>query len=190
MGTPTVQEIAAALYTTPSKAVQTAKEWGDELHDLRGRLQSWAASYRLLAREVEPTFDVEAPFTAKRGNEIHDRVIAEIRSCRARIAELEATLNTPELHDFAKGVVAEAQHQRERWGTDHDAGKTAADWFWLIGHLAGKALHSLVAGNVEKAKHHVITTAATLANWHASISGTDSRMRPGIAPPPGEDGPQ
>ena len=29
-----------------------------------------------------------------------------------------------------------------RWGNDGDAGKTDADWFWLIGYLAGKALHN------------------------------------------------
>jgi hypothetical protein len=56
--------------------------------------------------------------------------------------KLRALLNTPELLDFAKAVQLEAAHQRARWGSDHDAGKTDADWFWLIGYLAGKALHN------------------------------------------------
>lgn len=92
-------------------------------------------------------------------------------------------MNTPELHDFAKGVVAEAQHQRIRWPSDQDAGKTVWDWFWLIGYLAQKAAQSFVAGDRDKALHHLITTAAALANWHAFVSGRHSGFRPGIEPP-------
>ncbi len=98
-------------------------------------------------------------------------------------AILTAHLNTPELEDFAKGAVNEAVHQVERWGTDHDAGKTPTDWFWLIGYLAGKAAASHFAGDVDKALHHCITTAAAMANWHRAIKGTDNRMRPGIETP-------
>jgi hypothetical protein len=101
---------------------------------------------------------------------------------RAGIAELEASINTPETADFMKGVPLEAAHQRERWGVDHDAGKSAFDWFWLIGYLAQKAATSEVRGDVEKAKHHAISTAAALANWHLRLSGGDNRMRPGIDP--------
>ena len=101
----------------------------------------------------------------------------------AALAEArQELLNTPELRDFAAGVQLEAQHQRERWGSDHDAGKTDADWFWLIGHLASKALHARTSGNTDKALHHTISTAAALANWHAAISGADTRVRPGIDP--------
>ena len=91
-------------------------------------------------------------------------------------------LNTPELRNFSEGVTLEALHQRERWGTEHDAGKTPADWFWLVGYLAGKALHAQTSGNTEKALHHTISTAAALANWHAAISGALTAMRPGIDP--------
>lgn len=99
-----------------------------------------------------------------------------------RIAELEAMINTPELHDFSKGVVLEAVHQRARWGTDHDSGKAPADWFWLIGFLAQKAMMSHLAGDADKALHHTITTAAAMANWHAALRG-ETNMRPGIAAP-------
>lgn len=68
--------------------------------------------------------------------------VQELARLRARVAELEAKLNTPEIVDFASAVVLEAAHQRQRWGSDHDAGKTDADWFWLIGYLSGKALHN------------------------------------------------
>lgn len=96
-------------------------------------------------------------------------------------AERESLINTPEVQDFAVGLALEAQHQRERWGSDHDGGKTPADWFWLIGYLAGKCLHAHAEGRVEKALHHAITTAAALANWHAAILGL-TNMRPGIDP--------
>ena len=81
------------------------------------------------------------------------------------------------------GVPIEAAHQRERWGVEHDGGKTPFDWFWLIGYLAQKAASAAVAGDDEKAKHHTISTAAALANWHAQLSGITNAMRPGIAPP-------
>ena len=91
---------------------------------------------------------------------------------------LKALLNAPEIVDFGKAIVLEAAHQRERWGSEHDEGKTCADWYWLIGYLAGKALFSFVAGNREKTLHHIITTAAACCNWHAQILGK-SDMRPG-----------
>lgn len=93
-------------------------------------------------------------------------------------------LNTPELHNFSEGVTLEALHQRNRWGSAHDAGKAPSDWFWLVGYLAGKALHAHASGNTEKALHHTISTAAALANWNAAIAGTDTSMRPGIDPDP------
>jgi hypothetical protein len=80
-----------------------------------------------------------------------------------------AGADKPEVDDFVRGAVSEADHQRARWGADHDGGKTPGDWFWLVGYLAQKALMSAIAGNVEKAKHHCITTAAALALWHAQI---------------------
>lgn len=95
-------------------------------------------------------------------------------------------LGTPQLEDFAQAVVSEAAHQRVRWSAEHDGGKTNADWYWLVGYLAGKCLTSALTGNREKALHHVITTAAACANWHASIVGTDTRMRPGTSPAPPE----
>jgi hypothetical protein len=92
-------------------------------------------------------------------------------------------INTPETADFMAGVPIEAAHQRERWGADHDAGKTPFDWFWLVGYLAQKAASAAVAGDTEKALHHTISTAAALANWHAALTGADTRMVPGAPLP-------
>jgi hypothetical protein len=100
----------------------------------------------------------------------------------ARIRELDAILNTPETDDFFRGVPLEAAHQRWRWPSEQDAGKTPADWFWLVGYLAGKCLHAAIAGNTEKALHHTVSTAAALANWHRCIKGAGN-MRPGIDTP-------
>lgn len=112
----------------------------------------------------------------------------ECEALRAEVDRLRGLLNAPELRDFVSGAVLEAAHQRERFGVDHDAGKGPEDWFWLVGYLAGKALRSAIAGDLEKALHHCISTAAALANWHAALLGADNRMRPGIAPPDGEGG--
>lgn len=108
---------------------------------------------------------------------------ATVRALLDEVERLRATLNTPELHDFTVGVVREAAHQRDRWGSEHDAGKAPADWFWLLGYLGGKALAASLAGNTEKALHHCISSAAALANWHAALSGQHTSMRPGIEAP-------
>lgn len=97
---------------------------------------------------------------------------------REQLLEL---LNTPECESFDLAVPLEAAHQEARWGTEHDAGKNPEDWFWLIGYLAGKALAAFKAGDMEKAKHHCISTAAATRNWHKMIRGGNSAMRPGIS---------
>lgn len=102
-----------------------------------------------------------------------------ITDLQTEIARLNAIINTPQSNDFLRAVSIEAEHQRQRWSSDHDAGKTPADWFWLVGYLGGKALHSHSDNNIEKAEHHIITTAAALANWHLNMFGNTS-MRAGI----------
>lgn len=49
--------------------------------------------------------------------------------------------------------------------------------------ISQKAAEAAVRGDAEKAKHHTISTAAALANWYASLSKVDTRMRPGIETP-------
>lgn len=100
----------------------------------------------------------------------------------AEVEALRAKINTPHTKNFAEAVVLEAVHQRDRWGSAHDAGKAPEDWFWLLGYLIGKALHAAKAGDTEKALHHTISSAAALANWHAALSGPSTDMRPGIDP--------
>lgn len=106
----------------------------------------------------------------------------KLEALQAEVDRLKAERDHPETKDFFKGVPLEAAHQRARWPSEQDAGKSPADWFWLIGYLAGKCLAAHIAGNREKALHHTISTAAALANWHLAIKGA-TIMRPGIDTP-------
>ena len=103
----------------------------------------------------------------------------ELSNAFAEIARLNAIINTPHADDFICAVSIEAEHQRQRWSKKGNAGKAPSDWFWLVGYLAGKALHEHAANNITKAEHHIIiTTAAACANWHRAIFGKTD-MRPG-----------
>lgn len=116
---------------------------------------------------------------------------------------LTALINTPELLDFAKAVHLEACHQEVRWGAEDRELKTPAEWFWLLSHLATRALEhhkeaerlragcaadepnaghaKTIAHHREKAVHHTITAAAVLAHWHASVLGGHLLMHPGVS---------
>lgn len=87
------------------------------------------------------------------------------------VDRLRALINTPATADFIEAVPLEAAHQIERWGPDHDAGKSPWDWFWTCGYLAGKAAQAALTGDLEKAKHHTVTTAALMLNWHRRLAG-------------------
>lgn len=119
--------------------------------------------------------------------EIVGDLLNALEEATAETTRLRSLINTPIVNDWLEGVRIEVPHQQERWGAEHDAGKTPADWFWLVGYLAGKALHAHVAGDQDKAKHHTISTGATLANWWRSIAGQPGPMRPGIDRPIGEE---
>jgi len=85
-------------------------------------------------------------------------------------ARLDALVNNPETENFLRGVQLEAGHQVEKWGEAHDRGKSAENWFWLVGYLAGKCLRAAITGDRTKALHHTISTAAACLNWHKAIS--------------------
>ena len=103
-----------------------------------------------------------------------------------RLQAIEREVNTPHTTEFLEAVKLEAAHQRQRWAAPHDAGKTDADWFWLVGYLAGKCLRCVITGDREKALHHTISSAAALANWYEAIKrdetgtgiGHDDDIRP------------
>lgn len=92
---------------------------------------------------------------------------------------VSALVDAPVSDDFLFGVKVEALHQRKRWGNEHDEAKDPQHWFWLLGHLAGKALHAAITGDKSKALHHTISSGAVLLNWHARLSGKDLSFQPG-----------
>lgn len=106
-----------------------------------------------------------------------DAEIAELRSDRDR---LHALINNPQTDEFLSAVKAEAAHQRQRWGAPHDRQKSAENWFWLVGYLAGKALRAAITGDKFKAKHHTISSAAALANWFEAIERDESGSGIGV----------
>lgn len=119
---------------------------------------------------------------------LFDSMEGRALAAEERAAQLGALLNTPEIHDFAKAVTLEAAHQRERWKTN-DPAKDDADWFWLVGYLAGKALHTPIMKDcaegltfgpptaiLDKKLHRIITVAAACANWHAYVSTVRSEQ--------------
>lgn len=88
--------------------------------------------------------------------------------------ERERVLNHPEIGDFARGVILEAQHQRERW---NDRGKRDFDWAAVANYLLAKCLLNPAQSDGttgEKARlHRIIALAALCANWHDSVSKRD-----------------
>lgn len=140
-----------------------------------------AAYEEFLEQKPRVTIPRESFFAGWAARDALDQT-SRVRELETEVQRLNSLINTPHTHDFLEAVRLEMPHQRERHGAAHDAGKKPADWFWLVGYLAGKALHALVSGNIEKAKHHVITTAAALGNWFLAITGESTVMRPGIEP--------
>lgn len=101
-----------------------------------------------------------------------------VADLQAQITRLLSLIDTPHTNDFMAAVPLEAAHQIKRWAIEHDEGKTPLDWFWLVGYLAQKAATSAMAGDVEKAKHHTISTAAVM-NWYRRLTGDDQSFQPG-----------
>lgn len=99
---------------------------------------------------------------------------------RAELERLRGLINSPEIHDFVAAVQREAIHQRERWGSEHDEGKSPEDWLWLIAYLSTKATQASRYKDTEKYLHHIVTCAAACLNWHANATGKDTGMRPGV----------
>jgi len=101
----------------------------------------------------------------------------ECVSLRDRLAEIDR----PETIDFLAAVKNEAAYQRSRSSLNADRVKTPADWFWLLGWLAGKAVHAAGTGDGEKQAHHIVTAAAACAQWHAALPPRSTAKG---APPP------
>lgn len=86
-----------------------------------------------------------------------------------QVEELRQERDNPGVLNFLSDAQKEAWHQRERWGEEHDAGKTDLDWFWTLGFLSQKAAQAAILEDYDKALHHTISSAAMLANWHERL---------------------
>ena len=128
--------------------------------------------------EAEDMAEAALVALAQRVDQIHtlQHQVATLSQERDTLLDL---INSPHNAEFLEGVRREIAHQVHRWGTVHDRAKAPADWLWLLGYLAGKALHAHAAGDTEKALHHCISSAAVLANWHTHILLGSGAMAPG-----------
>jgi hypothetical protein len=85
-------------------------------------------------------------------------------------------INTPEINDFVSGVKAEAAHQTDKWGVDHEENKYPHDYALVIDKLKGKQALAIWDKDIEKYKHHLITMAAASFNAHRQISKDGTNM--------------
>jgi hypothetical protein len=125
-----------------------------------------------ITEEFHPD-DSEIDVMRRAADEI-ERLEGALHDERMEHGLLQELLSRPEIDDFWEGIVCEAGHQRQRWGEAHDRDKSAENWFWLIGYLSGKALRASIEGNKAKAKHHTISTAAALFQWHQAIKADET----------------
>lgn len=100
-----------------------------------------------------------------------------------RAHDLDAMVNNPHTDEFLPAVKLEAAHQRDRWGDAHGRGKSAEHWFWVV-EAQHHHLRAVISG--ENALHHIISSAAALANWYEAIKrdttgtglGQDNDIKP------------
>ena len=104
------------------------------------------------------------------------RLMDEVNQLLVEVASLKLLLNSHEFEDFDKDfdkeIPLEAAYLVQRWRDAQGSGKQPADWFWLfwmLSYLGGKALTAVKAGDMEKAKHYSISSAAVLRTWHAQL---------------------
>lgn len=159
------ESVSRAIWDEAWMAYEKRHGGGKSQHDrlLRqgfyaGELDEFRPGWRPVDLEILSLSAQVAALTKERDQAIaHDRqpyptAWAYEQACK-QVAELRALLDTPEIEDFVKAVKLEAAHQIERWGTVDDRGKTPADWFWLVGYLAGKALHAANAESLPRYRH-------------------------------------
>lgn len=87
---------------------------------------------------------------------------------KAKVKALEDLLHSMPIMNFLEAVQIEAGYQKIIW-PEQDKTKSAWDWFWALGYLSGKALAAEKANDKVKYLHHLVTSAALLANWHEAV---------------------
>ena len=181
----TDRQIIAAIEDICASRLETAVTKSNELADIAHDLDEQKAAtqgmgtFLVTVRDRLDKHSVDA-FDHQIVKEIDDllsddvisRVLEENDEIRDRLAHLEALINTPELINFVQGAVSEAAHQRNRWGSAHDANKQMGDWVAVFVHLLAKFVNSNWNHDIDKSLHHLITVAAVAANAHAQLVKT------------------
>lgn len=108
-----------------------------------------------------------------------DSMGLELEETRANLAQAMKLWDGPETEDFLEAVRKEAAFQVAKWGVSHDRAKQPEDFVFLVGYLGGKASQSQKDGDLEKAKHHTISSAAVLFNWHQRLCAGHGQFQPG-----------
>lgn len=123
---------------------------GTDLDAIRQRYREWA-----------PDWETLCPDEAA--------LVSEVERLRADNRRLRGILDQPDPAEFMYATEVEMRYQQAHWGEEHDSGKVDADWFWLIGYLAGKALHRGEDDGRDKLLHRITTVSAAAGNWHRHV---------------------
>ena len=162
------------------------KDQQDQRHDLEATVASLNTDYeRLLERELKKykravingivcTCDQGDPDCIyyainEHGNTKMAQLEREHAALKIENERLTLIINTPETNSFISAVIKEQEHQKLRWGVEHDKQREDEEWLWVLGYLAGKALRAMRDKDYEKALHHTISSAALCANWHERL---------------------
>lgn len=79
------------------------------------------------------------------------------------VDRLNSLINHPIVNSFIEGFVVEQAYQSEKW--DDIDKRTPVMWLLLIGHLLYKIIEAEESGDLDKARHHTISSSAVLFQW-------------------------
>jgi len=173
------------------RAIERAMKAEAELARLRDPHPSTDADFGTIRTHIDTCDDMQADSGAliralSRLQARFGQLEGELADERMEHGLLKELLSRPQIDEFWEGIVTEAAHQRQRWGDAHDRDKSAENWFWLVGYLAGKALRAAIAGDEAKARHHTISASAALFQWWKAIPaspngiGVDADLDPDL----------
>lgn len=94
---------------------------------------------------------------------------SEIEYFKDRISKMEASINSPVINDFIKGMKIEAEHQTQRWGVEKEENEPPHHYILVTNKLLGKMAIDIWDKNTDKFKHHIIALAAEMFNLHRQI---------------------
>lgn len=115
-------------------------------------------------------------FPSSDHNSLLTQAADELQVKTARVMELEALINNPELDDFLNGLKLESAHQTERWGRNDEEKKFPHEYANVVSYLVGKLIKAIWDRDKDKFKHHCISIAAALFNCHRQVRKTGTQV--------------